>query len=828
MVDPKCGTCPLSGSTRVCGEGVIVNTPPDFDRDTANLKVLLDTVELDPNQDDPYDTVWVGMAPATDETVKGHPYVGVSGQLLKALLVKLGYNRVYLTNSLECAIPTDWDEKDERRQDAVDCCRERLIEEIKDHKPTLIVAMGAMPMTELLGDYGITKIAGRVFPTDFTLDKIAPILPTVHPASVWRRYDEFYDFVEQMQSGLRWLDGSYQSAKSPQMVIADESNIDSIIAKIKDHMGKGGIGSIDLETTGDGFYPYGWSPDRIRCIVVALDNTTAYIIPGNNCTRESNQYLEGYLDETDYNNLMGWPGLKEALEMGRWRTQNGQFDCGFLLQEGITIQIEFDTMLSHYTLDEREFVHGLKRMAHKYLGASDWEEDLRLYTSKKKDSYDKIPNSKLFWYASHDGIYTNQLSERLEPETTNDWALNNILLPSANMFNDLRHRGIRIDPRELMRLDETLEVELQKAEDELTVLCGEPINPGSPKEVMELIYDKLKFPIHRRYGRTSNKKALNTYLPNPIIEGIIECRHLSKMKNTYVESLAKFIDPHEMRIHPFTRLSSSVTGRISTEDPSVMNVIKRGGIMRIYLPDDGRKFGVFDVKGMELRCGALVTGDKVMKEILLDPTRDPHGEVATMMYGKESAAVKRGTIKTVIFGYFYGRGVESIQYALRISREEAEELVRVVEAYFPGLPLYQAWIKKEIREKGYLVSWFGRYRRFGLLTRENIRDYERQGYNFPVQSMASDINLLCMIEMNKRREEFRAVPLWPIHDAIIFDIEDESCVAPIKSFMESYMEDLVGGQMKFIVEEKVGDNWGDAMPLEDEDFAMSGEGMGEA
>jgi len=793
VIEPNCKDCPLNGSQKVYGGW-------------SDSQAQLGTV------------VQVGMAPAREELDQKKVFVGVSGQILKAVNLRLGYINPYLCNCLLCPIPGDWSESDPRREIALESCRERLLEDIASRNPKLIVAMGAMPLGELIGNYSIMKVAGRVFPTENTIYKIAPILPAMHPAYVWRNPEIFFDFIEEMEAGIRWLNGTYQSAVEPKVVIATKDNIDSILDTIQ----QAEIGSLDLETTGGGFYPYGWDPDQIRCAIFAIDNKTSYIVPGFHCGKD-NPYWETWADgETEYENLLVnpkvFPRLKEIIEKGKWRFHNGQFDCGFLLQIGIHAKIYSDSMLSHYTIDEREYVHSLKRVSHKYLGAPDWEDDIREFTTKKKDTYDKIPNSKLFWYGAHDGIYTNQISERLEEDTREVWFLHNILLPAANMFNELRHRGIRVNPKELMGLDEKLELEVSEAEDNLAVLAGEPVNPNSPQEVMELLYDKLKYPLpygHKGRMRTSNKKALASFLPDPLIEQIIDCRHLSKLKNTYVESLAKFIDKN-MKIHPFTRLMAAVTGRVATEDPSVMNISKTGGIMRIYIPEPGRKFGVFDYSGMELRVGSLESNDEHLKEILWDPDRDPHEECATEAYGVDQAEKMRGRIKTVVFGRFYGRGTDSVERALRLARDEAEHLVSTVDSFFPGLPLYQAGIREKIHSQGYLVSRFGRYRRFGLLTRETIQEIYRMGYNFPIQSTASDIPLLVMLQLYEMREEIRAVPLWPIHDAIIFDMESEDCVPVIKSHMERIAQELVNGEMRFPIKAKVGDNWGDAQIWKEE------------
>ncbi len=781
MVEPLCTQCPFN--------------VPDVPRVRG--------IQIGPEE--PSNVTMIGMAPADEEVTKGEPFVGISGQILKAVYTQLGYFNPYLMNCLMCPIPDD--AKDDDRLLAVECCKWRALEELKQSKPGLIIALGAMPLNMLAGnDYTIMKSSGRVIHTEDSLFKIAPILPSIHPAFVWRNPEAFYDFTEFMGTGVKWLEGDYQVALPAEYTVATRDNIQEILDLFNEASSNGQRGSLDLETTEDGFYPYGYSPNQIRCMVLSLDTKTSYIIPGFHCGRDNPYYVEG---EIEYENLLSHPGLKEMVEKGIWRMHNGHFDASFLFTLGIFPHIQFDSMLAHYVGDERSYSHGLKRIAHTRLGADDWEADLRNFVKKKKDTYDKVPNSRLFFYAAHDGIYTNQISEDLEKEVEGSWVFNNILMPATNMFTDLRYKGIRIDPKELMNLDQTLEKELDAAEDELAQLCGEPVNPGSPKEVQDLLFETLGFKPHPRYRKSTRKQALEAFLPDPIVEKIIECRHLGKLKNTYVDGLARFVTA-DYRVHPQFNLMAAVTGRISTSDPATMNVVKRGGIMRVYICEPGHKMGIFDFKGAELRCGAIETGDEHLAEILMDPTRDPHGEIATFHFGAELAAAKRGTVKTVVFGRMYGRTIEAIMYALKITWDEAVLLVEVVDSFFPGLPLYRERIKYEIEHGGFLKSYFGRLRRFGLITRDNIRDILREGYNFPIQSMASDINLLCMIEIYRRRKEFGVTPLWPIHDAILMDIEDPSVVPDVKKVIEDYAFNLVEGKMKFPVDVKLGDNWGDA------------------
>ena len=521
-----------------------------------------------PGDDSLYDVIFVGMAPALNELAESIPMVGRSGKLLRMTADKLGYTSYYITNCLLCMIPEELTDREQTQ--AIRCCHERLFEDIYSRKPRLIVTLGNMPLQALTGkDLGITEVQGRMLP-----GLIRPVLPVLHPAAVLRRTEEAYDFVDAMGSGRRWLAGRYQQAIVPRTVLVDDSNMGEVCRLID----RAGIVAVDLETTKTGFYPYGRDPDRIRCIALAVDSLTAYIVPG-----VSSPYFEPHPDYSED------PRLKMALSKAQCVFHNSTFDIGFLKKAGYQdTKIYYDTFLAHYMLDEREYSHGLKKLAQKYLGAYDWEKDIKRYLPNKRSSYDLIPDDKLYFYASHDVCYTYQLYERFVVDVSKG-IYSDLLMPCANMFSGLRHRGIPIDVEFLMNLDEVFEKELDITEEELRQAAGRYVNPLSPPEVARLLYDDLKLPVNQKFGRSTSKKLLEQYRDIPEVDKVLECRELSKLKSTYVMGVANFLDT-DFRIHPLTKLHGAVTGRISTEDPSVMNVTKKGGIKKLYHPDKGHRY----------------------------------------------------------------------------------------------------------------------------------------------------------------------------------------------------------------------------------------------
>jgi DNA polymerase-1 len=676
---------------------------------------------------------------------------------------------------------------------ALYCCKDRLFQEVRSKDPTLVVALGNTPLELLTGEpHKIRSVSGKILP-----GKEFPVLPVIHPASLIRRYEEFPDFVDALRTAPRYLKGTYKQAAIPHTTIVDKDNF----AEVLDKLDKADLLAVDLETTGRGFYPYGREPDKIRCIVLATDSSSTFIVPG-----ESSPYYK------EHPNFAYDDRLKDILHRKKCIYHNGPFDIGFLKQAGYDVEIFFDTFLAHYLLDEREYSHGLKLLAQKFLGAPNWEDALKVYLPNRNSSYDLVPDDKLYEYAAYDVAYTYQLSEEVgfRSKVSNIRAYKDILLPCANMFSKIRHKGIPIDIDYLMELDGVLERELEEELQSLREMTEVDINPFSPKEVGELLYDVLGLPPVPGYGRSTAAKVLNI-IGGPVCQKIIEIREFGKLKSTYVVGVANFVDKN-FRIHPFTKLHGTVTGRISTTDPNVMNVHKKGGVRKLYLPEPGHMILEADQKQVELRCYAVVGEDQFLRDLIISGD-DPHKRVQDDLERRTNRKWDRDKAKAGVFGRLYGRGKRDFIESYNLSERDADELIASIDRIFPSIKQYNATIKQQIHNVGYLESFFGRKRRFGLVIDENKHELYRQGANFLIQSMASDINLLCMLKMWEEKDKLGIYPLFPVHDSIVMDVEDTSIIPTIKKEIEAFTKEIVNGKMEFRLSCSVGPNWGDTQPF---------------
>ena len=754
----NCESCPFN-STKVLGEGSRIIKEYNLEEKKGNLVFKTHMVERD--NEGEYDVVVVGMAPAREEVKEGRPFVGVSGQILRKTLEQMGVKEFYITNVLQCPI-TD----EALVPQALKVCRP-VIDEVLARRPKLVIALGDLPLHVLADtNYSIKEVEGRVIPS-----KVGPLLPITHPAYYYRRPEEFFDFIECMRSGVKFLDGNYEQAGEPTLELVTPDNL----SEVKQHIDKFEELGIDLETTG--FFAYGWEPDHILEMGLAVAPDHAFIVRKD---------------------MVG--EFKDLLESKKCVFWNAQFDCAFLKQVGITPNVHFDGMLAHYSIDERPYSHGLKRVAKIYLGADDWEKDLDKWIpkrQKKSVSYEVIPSEVREVYLSKDVTRTLQLKKVLE-EDINKKVFWEMLMPACRMFIEIENKGIRIDPVKLMNLEDILVKELSKLGNSVNEEIGGWVNPLSYKQVSELLYGQMGVPIDPYFGPSTSKVALDQYREQyEVIGKILDYREIAKLSGTYVEGFARFVDKN-YHIHPSIKLFGSVTGRLSSENPSIMNLKSVKELKEIFLPHLGYLLGYFDIKGNELRWYYLYSHDERLGKILKDPKGDPHHLVASIAYGEERAKEMRSPAKAVVFGRIYRRGIKSIEY--QVGKEVIDDLMETVDALFPDVGKYSESIMRQVKSKGYVESYFGRKRRFGLITPESAHRIEREAINSPIQSAGSDLMLLSFLHLWANKERLGIYPFWPVHDSITADIPNPEIIPIIKKELEDYAYELVKGIVPFIWE----------------------------
>jgi len=789
MIKPNCKDCPIGDCPQVPGLGTR----------TEGTKLLAIREE-----DYQFDLVGVAMAPAYEEMQRGMPMVGPSGQFFRKTMRDLGIGEYHITNCLLCPIPPSATDADIKQ--AQECCSERLVSEILSHKPKLILAMGDMPFHQLCGnDYPIMENQGRLFLTNINV----PLIPVAHPAYYLRRPDDAYDFIECTRAGVRYLNNNYHQAGAVTREPVTEKNVDGILKELW----KQDVLTVDTETSA--LQMMGMSPGKLLEVGISYNHKHCFVIPVTDTTTYAQDgELRPYPDLLSH--------FKELLETKLIDGWNLFFDWRVVRTLGINMKnLRFDGMLAHYCLDERQHSHGLKKVARVYIGADNWEAGNKQYLPKKASSFALIPTDIRQEYLSKDVCYTKQTNDFLEEEVKDNWVFWNILIPATKVFSETLFEGVPIDPNKVLELNGLLRKDIYKDERELWDMVGRVFNPASPKDVAEIIYDDLKIPVNPRYGRSTNKKIFEQIKDEyEILSRIFDHREMVHDLDQYVMGFARRIDKN-FRVHPSIKLFGTVTGRISSEDPSIMNIKRDSAVKEVFIAPKGMLVAEFDLKGAELRWYCMYAHDEVLRDIMIngykgdlgfsltdDQRKDPHYMIGAIAYGQDKADALRVAAKMTVFGRLYLRSLASIER--EHGKDIARKLVTVMDELIPYHKRYTDECKQQVRQQGYVESYFKRKRRFPLITRENKAEYERMAVNMRIQSASSDLNLLNLIWLYDHKDEYGVKPAFTVHDSIVVYVPDESVIGPIKHAMEENAYKIVKEEMPFIYDCKVGPSWGES------------------
>ncbi len=750
----------------------------------------------------------------SEEIIQQEFFVGRSGQLLRQVIQQAGFTSFSFNNACLCKPDTSPEGAD------IAACRDRLLEELQASKPQVVVAVGGAALKALTGVDGISEVQGSIMP--FRLEGVGGVrlVASYHPAAVLRRPELFPEFVAAIQKAKMALSGETLVDVSPEsfkVEVATEETACELLNQLSNYERI----SDDHETSG--FSPY-------------LD----YML----CTSIAGRRQDGYPDMAAvfpwalFKEPRRFEQIKELIETKKVTYFNGMFDCQFWRQNGIDAKIGHDTMLKNYTLDERPNAGGLKVLARQKCNAPDWEAALKPYLKSRATSYGVIPKDVLYQYAGLDTCYTTVLDSLLDKEMGSDevGVYSRILLPASNMFLETCDFGLAVDTDMLQTLGEGFEARMDEISNEMAKRVGKGLNLRSVRDCKWLIYDHLKLQGPGGTGR----EVLEMYPLVPEIKLLSEFRGLAKMLGTYIVGLAD--DIVDGRIHPNIRVNGTTTGRLSAKNPNMMGIPKeKGGIKKMFIADEGKLFAEVDGKQMELRVLGALSNDRQMIEDFSGDV-DFHGRARDRMFHKGFS--KKGythqevlDAKTVVFGPVYGRGAESTAkmfWSAKVAaargaggdldvwddlpgwkqKEEiatAQTYIESIWGPYPTARRFMADRKKELHENGEVRSFYGRKRRWGLITREIARDAENEAMNFSVSSPSSDTNLQTMLYIYNTYPHDFIFPLFTIHDAVLCSIDENRKAEATKELEETYRtipKKLLNTDMPFEGEVEVSKRWG--------------------
>ncbi len=508
--------------------------------------------------------------------------------------------------------------------------------------------------------------------------------------------------------------------------------------------------------------------------------------------------------------------------------QNIKYDISILKQYDMEVHGEiFDTMIAHYLM-QPDLRHNLNYLSEQYLGYKPISiEELIGKKGVRQDSMRNVPVEKIKDYACEDADLTFQLKEMFEKELEKA-SLDNlssiIEMPLIPVLADMEQAGIKLDTNALNSFAKGLNLELIKIEEKIIEQAGIHFNISSPKQLGEILFDKMKLDPKAKRTKTKQYSTSEDTLQklsdrHPIISDILEFRSLKKLLSTYVEALPKLINDKSGKIHTSYQQAVASTGRLSSKNPNLQNIPireERGReIRKAFIPSDNNHLLLAaDYSQIELRIMAHISQDSNMIEAFNNNV-DIHTSTAAKIFHVENiddvTSDQRRKAKTANFGIIYGISAFGLSQRLKIPRTEAKQLI---DEYFNGFPKVKEYMDNSIalaREKTYVETMMGRKRILVDINSRNaiVRGFaERNAINAPIQGSAADIIKLAMIDIFEelQKKKLKSKMILQVHDELVFDVYKPE-LEEIKELVKTKMENAVKLCIPLTVDVGVGENW---------------------
>ncbi len=512
----------------------------------------------------------------------------------------------------------------------------------------------------------------------------------------------------------------------------------------------------------------------------------------------------------------------EILKVG----QNLKYDLEVLRNYGIELKGKmWDTMIAHYLI-QPELHHNMDYMAEIYLNYQTIHiDELIGPKGKNQKSMRSLLPSQVYEYAAEDADITLRLKNKLEPELKKaecEDLFYNIEMPLMPVLAEMELNGVCLDTTSLAETSKQFTNRMNEIEARIYELAGEQFNIASPKQVGEILFDKLKIVEKAKKTKTGQYVTSEEVLQqlrnkHEIVADILEHRGLKKLIGTYIDALPKLINPKTGHIHTSFNQTITATGRLSSSDPNLQNIPIRGEdgkeIRKAFIPEPGCLFFSADYSQIELRVMAHLSQDAEMIKVFSEG-KDLHAATAANIYKKPIEEVtrdERTKSKRANFGIIYGITVFGLAERLDIPRDEAKMLIDGYFDTFPQVHDYMEKSKEVAREKGYVTTLFGRRRYLPDINSHNatVRGFaERNAINAPIQGTAADIIKVAMIRIYNRfkAEGIRSKMILQVHDELNFSVyPDEK--EKVEGIVLQEMQNALNLSVPLIADSGFGKNW---------------------
>lgn len=693
----------------------------------------------------------IGEAPGAYEAAKGIPFTGPSGRLLDQVLRHHEYNRsdVMITNICLCRPENN----DDPPKAAIAACKPRLDAELAASGVKQILAVGGTAASALIDPK--RKISSlRIGPAKpYIENPQVQVVATWHPAYCLRAPDSFPSFVSDTaklrgNSSANWNEPEYRVFDTGDDVREGIRRLQNFCTNIV----------VDIECGVDKDTSFA-HPDHydLLCVGIAYAPNKAVVFTGDSFRDPVVQAEFGHLLRT-----------KSII------AHNGKFDLAALRPTFGSLTLSADTMLMSYALDERPGQHGLKKLAIENLGAPDWEAVIKKFLPRGKN-YADIPRPVLYKYNAFDVAATWQLWELFQSRASERAnRLHNFLIKASNVLMELEQAGITFDVDYSLQLQDLLEDELAKLEVEMESTTGQVINPRSPVQLMRyfhskgIMVDNTQADLLEAIAKRMADGEIKTF-----INQLLRHRRGAKLNGTYVKGFQGRV--YKGNVYTTYTLHGTTSGRLASKNPNLQNIVRDKRVKQQFTVSHPENILIqLDYKQAEGRVITTLAQDEYLAAIFRDSGRDIFNELCNDIFGEGKwTKENRVSMKSIFYGNAYGRGVKAISEELQqqgssITFAETQALMTEFNKLISKVIDWQLAVKNKVLNGEDLTTPFGRKRSFWLITNENRHDVLNEALSFLPQSIASDICLTALTELQPKLHNLATTRLT-IHDALIFE-----------------------------------------------------------
>ena len=509
---------------------------------------------------------------------------------------------------------------------------------------------------------------------------------------------------------------------------------------------------------------------------------------------------------------------------------NIKYDRNILNNHNITLDgIRFDTMLESYVLASAANRHNMDAVALKYLNHNTIKYEDVAGKGAKQLTFNEVPIEMAAPYAAEDADVTLRLHEAMWPKLQAEVALERVFteieMPLLTVLSDMEQTGVAIDTAMLAQQSGELARRIGELEQQAHREAGQPFNLGSPKQIQQLLFDKLQLPVLAKTPKgvpsTAESVLQELALDYPLPRLILEHRSLSKLKSTYTDKLPQQVCPETGRVHTSYHQAVAATGRLSSSDPNLQNIPVRTEegrrIRQAFVASPGRVLLAADYSQIELRIMAHLSSDKGLLKSF-SAGEDVHRATAAEVFSVLPEAVtseQRRSAKAINFGLIYGMSAFGLAKQLGIARGAAQEYIDLYFARYPGVYDYMEATREQARKQGYVETVFGRRLYLPDINSRNgqVRaGAERTAINAPMQGTAADIIKRAMIAMHgwlKTDTDLDIAMIMQVHDELVFEVAAQDIEAA-KPKISNIMNGAATLKVPLVVDVGTGDNWDEA------------------